>query len=393
MEGETENADVVDVVEMETPGEKPKEPVKKTHCHIFGEAHIRSFAWFFMILSQIGTIMFTMCKIYSTSKGSSSLASLDTAGMVFSFFQFCFMPLALTANFSGILRNQESFVPALLQYGGGTLGIFIVYLFVYFRYIVKLIVRITGKTVAEACEISDMVLSMLFDYLRQLNFFVDLFVCTLIAFFILYRPKKFFVGKTKLRIFRMMVAIPILWSIIGYILLGLNAEGAVLPAYIYPLIPLKPPMFLVVFVLLVAYIKLKQKFFFAKGHTEEEYKDYFLGPEFVQSFANFTSLSLVLASVFDFGILFVRTPAMTRMGFGQSCLLWVVIPIIFFYDFTKNIKNPMIGFLIPVIAVVIIVIMWIETVYWIAAYGIDYLKPFLGMLFGDDSEEEGGAFN
>lgn len=190
-----------------------------------------------------------------------------------------------------------------------------------------------------------------------------------------------------------MVAIPIAWSILGYIFLGLNDGGTVIPAYLYPLIPLKPPLFLIMFICLVFFIKIKEKRFVSQGHTKEEYKEYFVGPEFVQSFANFTSLSLVLASVFDFGILFVRTPAMTRMGFGQSCLLWVVIPIIFFYDFTKNIKNPMIGFLIPVIAVVIIVIMWIETVYWIAAYGIDYLKPFLGMLFGDDSEEEGGAFN
>jgi len=191
-----------------------------------------------------------------------------------------------------------------------------------------------------------------------------------------------------------MVAIPIAWSILGYIFLGLNDGGTVIPAYLYPLIPLKPPLFLIMFICLVFFIKIKEKRFVSQGHTKEEYKEYFVGPEFVQSFANFTAISLAICSVVDFALVFVTTPAMDRMGFGQGCLLFLVIPIILFFDFTKRIKSPIVSFLIPCIAVVIIIIMWVETGYWIAAWGVNKLSPILLKLFGSasDAEDDSGGF-
>jgi len=216
--------------------------------------------------------------------------------------------------------------------------------------------------------------------------FVDLFVCTLIAFFLLYRPKKVFTGK-KLRIFRAFVIIPVAWSVVGYIFLALNDGGAVIPGYIFPLIPLKPPMFLLVFLALVTYLKIQEWHYTECGMTEEEFNKHFFSAKSVNDFSTFVSVALAIASLIDiFVIIFANNEMLERIGFGQSAEMFVAIPIIMFYDFSKNIKNPIVGILIPVIGVVLIVIIYIETGFWIVGFGIEhYLKPFLDGIFGDDS--------
>jgi len=359
-------------------------------CHALGELHLRIFGWVFQVLTHIGYVMCLFGLIdflkqaFSMDEDTSSEIQdppLYIAGLIFSYFQYCFMPLMLIANFSQLFRDRSTLVSSLLKSGGCALGMFLAVLFVYFRYIVAIVKRITGATTSEATAMVDRSLSGIFSSVRQLSYFVDYFMCNLIAFFILYKPKKFFQGD-KIRIFRSLVLIPIVWSIVGYVLLGVNVNGAVIPGYIFPLIPLKPPVFLFAYLLLVLYLKDKEQRFLKSGKTEEEFDKDFFSPESVRSFSIFASATLGLCSVVDLiiGILFIDNDTMLRIGFGEGSLMFLVIPIILFYDYGKKMKEGMSGMMITLIGFAAIAIVWIEAIYWLAAYVIDAVMGIIAGL-------------
>jgi len=221
--------------------------------------------------------------------------------------------------------------------------------------------------------------------------FVDLFICTLIAFFTLYTPKKCFKGNW-IYLFRSFVIIPLVWSILGYIFLGLNGDGAMIPAYLFPFIPLKPPACLLVFIAIVLYLKDSEIRFYKNGGTEEEYDKQFLQSESIHKFSRFTAKALAVGSVVDFIFLIIYactedSEALIRMGFGQGILMFIAIPVVLFFDFSKGNNNPMIDLIIPVIGHVANAIVWIETIYWIITFIADKVIALVEALRGGGEEE------
>jgi len=379
-------------------GVQTQPPTAKKHHHPFSELHIRIFAWGFLVLSHIGSIMsffYTLNARFPKIGPDGSLEeaspALEIFGIIFMVLQYCYMPLIFLANFSIILRGNSSYFRSLLQYGGYTLGLFLVYIFVYFHYIVSLVEKVDPTVSrAEACNFIDEILSILFSVLRQLNFFIDLFICTLIAFFVLYRPKKIFTGKW-LYVFRGFTVIPIVWSILGYVFLGINDGKTIqIPGYLFALIPLKPPVFLVVFIVMVFFLKCKERDFIKKGGTVEEYDAQFLSPESVHHFSVFTTVALIIGSVVD--ICFLASigseGACERVGIGQGALLFIVAPVIYFYDFSKGIKKPMLSIIIPAVAWVLIIFMWVEASHYLIFLLVEFLEGERIFSLFDESETE-----
>ena len=174
---------------------------------------------------------------------------------------------------------------------------------------------------------------------------------------VFYTPKKYFTGD-KLLIFRGFVLIPLIWSLLGYIFLGVNDSGSMIPGYLFPLIPLKPPSFLLVFLSLVVFLKIKERRFVQSGKTLEEYDKEFASPESVHSFplslAIGSGVDIILFTVFDGE----ENRVMQSVGFGQGSEMFLVIPIILFYDFNKPIKNSSVSTLIPIIGYSLITLHW-----------------------------------
>ena len=82
------------------------------------------------------------------------------------------------------------------------------------------------------------------------NLFIDLFLCTLLMFFLNYRPKRLFNGKL-LGVFRAFAVFPIAYEIASITLKILAVEGKVaLPLIVFPFLTVKPPMTFLVFVVL-----------------------------------------------------------------------------------------------------------------------------------------------
>jgi len=393
----------VDVVEPPKPAEeekpKEKEPepeskqgppaagesttqLEKARHRPLGEVHLRIFSWFFTVVAQIGAVLLLFDEVESLffrdePSNSSSLyvSGLKISGALLSICQYCSMPLILVANFSVILRQRNSYKKLLLQHGGATLGIFLVYIFVYFRYIIPVIKKFTGVDTKAACKYADSFLALFFSYLRQLNFFVDLFICTLISFFTFYIPKYIFKGRAII-CFRVMVLIPIAWSILGFIFLARNEGDNLIPGYLYPIFPLKPPLLFCVFLAIVVYLKIKEQIaFHKKKMSVEEYDKAFFSPISVRRFSRYVCLCLLIGSLLDviFLVIYLVTEnaSYQRVGFGQSALVFLVIPVVWFFDFRKGNNSFMVSLLIPVVGVVLIIILWIESIYQLVNKFID----------------------
>jgi len=364
----------------------------KTYRHPLGEIHLRIIAWACMVISQIGCVM-GFAGLIRVVIGRDSLTSsggmppIIEAGEVISALQYLYMPLVVIANFSRIIRSRDYYFKSLLQYGGYTLGLFVVYIYVYFHYIVRNIRKVVPD-LSIACYFADNFFAELFSFLRSLNMFVDLLICTLIVFFTLYTPKKVFTGKL-IYLFRSFVVIPIIWNILGYVFLGLNDPeqegGAIIPGYLFPLIPLKPPVFLFSFICLVLYLKTTQRGFYKNGGTEEEYQKKFFEPESIHQFSRFTAIILAISSIVDLTLylsFYEDHQTLNRIGIGQGMFMFLAIPVIWFFDFTKEIKNPAVGFLIPIISIAVIVLIWLETINWSAGKIIDLIMGLVRALHG-----------
>ena len=362
---QSNDSDAVDVVENDN----------KRGCLICGEFQLILTKNCFSLLAQLGAVLILCDQFKSLFNNNSSLSAQTIIGLILSYLQFCSMPITIINNFSVIIRDRNAFKKTLIKYGAGVLGTLLVFIYIYFRFLIPLIKRITNSNTSEACDIADLILSLLFTYLRQINIFVDIFICILIAFFLLYYPKTVFIGK-RIIYFRLLTIFPIAWCIAGYVLLALNQKGVVFPGYLYPLVPLKPPMLLLAIISMTIYLRVKENKFLKENDLENLDSD-FMTRETNRAFNSFISKVFLIASVLDFGMILVfifsGKEVLISMGFGGACLIWLIIPIIKMLDFRKADESKL-SLLIPFIFFGLIVYMWIEAIYWMANFLVDYIK-------------------
>ena len=54
------------------------------------------------------------------------------------------------------------------------------------------------------------------------------------------------------------------------------------------------------------------------------------------------------------------TPVAMVMGFGDSIMLWLLAPLVLLFSYTREPRNPAMGMMIPVAAIGIIVLLYLE---------------------------------
>lgn len=147
--------------------------------------------------------------------------------------------------------------------------------------------------------------------------------------------------------------------------------------YLYPLFTVKPTMTFVLFVVLAFYIKTREWRFCRHGRTHEEYAAFLHTRKNSWDFSLFLAVTLVVVSALDY-VLFIRitsmemahidaaaaaaniTPVAMVMGFGDSIMLWLLAPLVLLFSYTREPRNPAMGMLIPVAAIGIIVLLYLE---------------------------------
>ena len=168
----------------------------------------------------------------------------STAGLrnVLEYISSLSLPFLLMANFARILNNTDGFKKQLLRNGGATAAIFLVFLLFFNRYVVGTV----GLLLKDSTDAYPLVMTSFYGVNPRgffaFNIFVDLFLCTLVMYFMNARPTKVFTGK-KIYIFRAFTILPIAYEVVSIILKGRAAAGSILiPAWLFPLLTVKPPM-------------------------------------------------------------------------------------------------------------------------------------------------------
>ena len=158
----------------------------------------------------------------------------------------------------------------------------------------------------------------------------------------------------------------------------LSANHVVLlPLYLYPLLPTKPPFTFIAFTILTLFIKNRERIYISHGKTEEEYNQFLKTNANSLQFSVFTSVIFAVCAIVDIVItatialvisFSAATPELGNQGFealidcgmGKSLSLIFIVPFILLFSYTKSHKNKRIDIIIPIAAIALIALVLIE---------------------------------
>ena len=301
------------------------------------------------------------------------------------------LPLFLFANFAILLDRKITFKAQLLKFGGLSLLVVILFLLVTEHYILEVGTAIVGDRSVVQSQIDGYFLNRIHTGSISFNLFVDMFLCTLLLFFLEYTPKKVFTGK-KRYIFRMFALIPVLYEAGSLVIRILAYYGIISPPLIvYPLLTTKPLMSFVLFLILVLFIKIREFRFRKKGRTKQEYMEFTKTRLNSLQFSVFSSIMILITGVIDLLLLIgfsavdlvvknmdqldqivnaseqaleemsmVSALGVAGWGIGAHFTMIYIIPIILLFSYTKNHKNPKADLAIPIGGILLTVCVGIE---------------------------------
>ena len=359
--------------------------------------------WICIALSQVVVLLTLEARL------DPSMADvLQTPTTVLNLLSNMALPFFLIANFALILNADEGYGRQLLRFGGIALAVVAGSVMLFQRYIVGSAAIFTESR-QDAVAFLEMAFHMASGtgYLSY-NLFIDLFLCTLLMFFLNYRPKRLFTGKL-LGVFRAFAVLPIAYEIASITLKILAVEGKVfLPFILFPFLTVKPPMTFLVFLVLAFFIKNRERIFRKSGRTHEEYQAFLKTNRNSFQFSRFTAIILAVAGILDVivmvivqGILSNLVPEgvemtedmlqshLTALGLGESVLLLLLAPLMLLFSYTRTHKNKAPDIFIPFAGIALIVLVYIEGGYQFLLMAPDLLGSI--ELGGLDGLMEGGG--
>ncbi len=303
------------------------------------------------------------------------------------------LPLFLLANFAVILDKKKTYKQQLMTFGGLSLVIVIVFVILKEHNMGDLFTAILGNRDDANRVVTDILYTLAIAGEMIFNLFIDLFLCTLFMFFLEYVPKKHFQGK-KLRIFRALAVLPVLYEIIALVIrVRLVLVDEKPPYIIYPLLTTKPFMSFILFIILALHIKIERVRFLKKGKTEAEFEAYTQTNAHSLRFSVFTSIMILITGVIDFLLYVYSSVVLSFLAAGvdwnaaeltaeaerkleevlplasEVVGVWRIgthwpmiflIPIILLFSYTRRCKNDKIDKFIPVGGVALAVLVGLE---------------------------------
>lgn len=337
--------------------------------------HFRILGWLLIALSQLNVLL-----NLGNTIAPSRMPSLGILETILPLLGSIATPLLLVANFAVILSSRENFKQLLIRFGTLSAAAIAVFFLFYERYLIGFFA--IDSTRSEAKKFVD---SAFFeDGFFAFNLFLDLFLCTLVMFFLDYIPKKGFEGK-KIIIFRLFALIPILYEAASVTLKILASLGIIkLPAALFPFLTTKPPIGFAVFVALALFIKRRERKYIKSGKTLEEYREYLNTNSNSWHFSVHAAIIMVVAAIVDFvitvilvvsltahyvgteqyqAILMTETLNVVRTGFGASILLIFVAPLMLLFSYNRKPKRPQLDRYIPIGGIIMIIMVYLEGIH------------------------------
>ncbi|MBP5444828.1 MAG: GNAT family N-acetyltransferase [Acholeplasmatales bacterium] len=267
------------------------------------------------------------------------------------------IPFFLVATFSQILTRKRTFKKLLIIYGAAYLAVALAIIFVYDRYIGGILVEVSDSKE----QAKDVILS-LYDKKMDINVFADLFFISLFNFFLNYTPSGKW-GKKRIVLFRTLIIIPIGFALTSIILKGLTLSGTIkLPFEFYPFLTTKPVLIYVIFIIMSIWIKNREKVFIGLGMTRKEYQTFLNTNKNSLSFSILTSILFLSISLIDL-ICVALFPSLSFFEFGKCIGLFLAIPFIMLFSYTRTHNNNDFDIILPFAGVGLVVFAYIEAIY------------------------------
>ena len=376
--------------------------------------HLRIIGWACMLIAQLGIVFSLAAKL---SKGFA--ADTEALRTVLGFFASLPVPLFLLANFSFIFRSKKNYRSLFILYGGGALGMYILCNFLVFHFGFRFIDAFYPTDWWKTSLVFGAILPQLGTTGYCLNMFIDMLLCTLLFFFMNYKPEKVFVGK-KLIIFRLFVILPIVYEVSALIIkycIGISLFS--IPSFVFFLLPNKPPLIFLAFVCIVFALKIGEVKFLKRHNGDEAAYE-----EHCQTNAHSFKVSILISIIFLIMafldlilvilvlirsivsaleeatteeelelIAFMKIDSWLNAGIGGAVVLFLIIPVVLLFSYTKTHKNPKLDKFIPMIGIGLIVLMYIEGLFQIVVHqGANLIEKIQEWISGGGEEEgaEGG---
>ncbi len=286
----------------------------------------------YQVLKYIGMVLLTVSQlvtlnhIYSLYFDTPSILDENGESLLKTIGQIG-LPLVLIATLAGIVYNRKRIFLYLGFYAAGAISFVFLEQLAIHLYVIMLLHQGGVSVSAETLQAVEQLIITLLNEFISLNVFVDLFLCACFFFFMFYRPKK------NVFLFRICIALPILYLITGYVLTVLRKYGILsLNFYAVSFLPSKKPIaYAIVFAILI-YLKV-----FNGG-----------GDEFIidsRSFALYLSLAVVFFCIID--ALFSFMPWAKNFQVGDSYMLCISVPFLLCFDYKKPIRHRWISYTVP----------------------------------------------
>ena len=372
--------------------------------------HLRIIAWVCLILAQAASVI----KI-NMNLNPATVPTLTGLANFFSFFSDLPIPLFLLANFAYILQRKSEIKRLLIFYGGVALGLYAVANIVVIHYVHGLLssMHLSSSLYATTNGVGEL-LPLMGKSGYILNIFIDLFLCTLLFFFLNYQPKKVFTGK-KIIIFRLFYILPLLYEIGGVVIKYMVTNWYfTIPSYVFFLLPSKPPFIFLAFAILVLVMKINDvKHLKRDGNSLETLEQYVstnahalrmsigISVLFAITAIADVIVTLLIALIYTFRLT-DGTPEITQLlfagelqtlsdvGFMGAVPLISLIPLVIFFSYKKQHKNKMIDTLIPVVGIGLIVFVYFEGIFEVITLNmpvfIEKLKDAINGFMGGGGE-------
>jgi len=319
------------------------------------------------------------------------------------------LPLLLISIFGFLLQKRGAYKGTLITYALLAIGLAALFILFYEHYLLGLIQPIADTDKAGAEELLTGALFEATDFkgFVAFNIFIDLFLCTLVMFFMDYTPKRVFTGK-KIIIFRSFVILPALYEIICiYLKIMLTNHLIALPLWVSPFLTTKPPISMIMFFSIIRYIKTQEKRYLKTGRTLEQYDDYCKTNIHSFRFSKHLIIIILAYAILDaISVIFLASihlvlvdgimnsaeltlESMTRAmeivsewGFGETASMIELIPVVLLFSYTRTHKSPLIDKIIPIVGVILIVFVYFEGAFLVLQDWLGYAAGELKFVIG-----------
>ena len=239
----------------------------------------------------------------------------------------------------------------------------------------------------------------------------------LMFFFMNYECRaKAFQGK-RIILFRLLIILPIAYEVGAIFIKYFATMGYfTIPSPLFFLLPSKPPLVFAAFVLIVIFLKVAEvRYLRRPGNTREMYERHITTKAHalkisilisvifaILAFADLALfVGLALSTIFRYTaeyshlpqteidlLISYRISVFESIGFGGATGLFLAIPIVMLFSYTKTHSNPKVDILIPIAGIALIAVVLLEGFFQVITLNLpNFLDKLRKALEGDDGGE------